>query len=117
MTKDGANRPLPSADGAFVPDGLIKCFEDRAVFPPGHFGRFHAGSRSFRDILRHGSVEECCDCCGILRTNSTATFSRWVRMAALAKSDLQIFADLVDANTLGHQKYFWELFSFYRLFR
>ena len=53
---EGATRPVLRR--LLVLMVLIKYLEDRGVFPAGHFGQFHKGARSFREILREGTVEE-----------------------------------------------------------
>ncbi len=108
---DGANKPLRRR--LLVLTVLIKYLEDRGVFPPGHFGRFHAGARSFRDILREGTVEEVTRLLRYFETKFNGdVFSLGGNERALTQAELRRFAKLVEAKTLGGQKHFWELFSF-----
>ena len=108
---DGANKPLRRR--LLVLMVLIKYLEDRGVFPPGHFGRFHAGARSFRDILREGTVEEVLRLLRYFENKFNGdVFSLGDDGDKLTKGELQRFARLVDARELGGQQYFWELFSF-----
>jgi len=92
---------------------LIKYLEDRGVFPSGHFGRFHAGARSFRDILREGTVEEVTRLLRYFETKFNGdVFSLGSNEQAFTPAELRHFAKLVEAKTLGGQRHFWELFSF-----
>lgn len=108
---DGAKRPLRRH--LLVLMVLIKYLEDREVFPPGYFGRFHAGARSFRDILREGAVEEVTRLLRYFETKFNGdVFSLGDVGEQLTLAELRRFAELVEAKTLGGQKHFWELFSF-----
>lgn len=108
---DGANKPLRRR--LLVLTVLIKYLEDRGVFPPGHFGRFHAGARSFRDILREGTAEEVIRLLRHFETKFNGdVFSLGDDGQELTQAELSRFAKLVEAKTLGGQKHFWELFSF-----
>ena len=108
---DGAKKPLRRR--LLVLMVLIKYLEDRGVFPPGHFGRFHAGARSFRDILREGTVAEVLRLLRYFENKFNGdVFSLGDDDAKLTKDELRRFAGLVEAKELGGQKYFWELFSF-----
>jgi hypothetical protein len=108
---DGRNKPLRRR--LLVLTVLIKYLEDRGVFPPGHFGRFHAGARSFRDILRAGTLEEVTRLLRYFETTFNGdVFSLGTNEQALTPAELRRFAKLVEAKTLGGQRHFWELFSF-----
>ncbi|MBI3821563.1 MAG: N-6 DNA methylase [Planctomycetes bacterium] len=108
---DGANKPLRRR--LLVLMVLIKYLEDRDVFPPGHFGRFHAGARSFRDMLREGTVDEVLRLLRYFENKFNGdVFSLGDDAEKLTKRELERFARLVEAKELGGQKYFWELFSF-----
>jgi N-6 DNA Methylase len=108
---DGAKRPV--CRRLLVLMVLIKYLEDRDVVPPGHFGRFHAGARSFRDILREGSVEEVLRLLRYFENKFNGdVFTLGEESDKLTKGDLRKFATLVEANALGGQRHFWELFSF-----
>ncbi|MCY2994886.1 MAG: N-6 DNA methylase [Planctomycetota bacterium] len=108
---DGANKPLRRR--LLVLTVLIKYLEDRGVFPPGHFGRFHAGARSFRDMLRMGTVEEVSKLLRYFeRKFNGDVFSLGDDGQQLTQAELRHFTELVEAKTLGGQQHFWELFSF-----
>jgi hypothetical protein len=108
---DGAKKPLRRR--LLVLTVLIKYLEDRGVFPKGHFGRFHAGARSFRDILREGTVEEVTRLLRYFETKFNGdVFSLGDDGEQLTPAELRRFAKLVEAKTLGGQPHFWELFSF-----
>jgi hypothetical protein len=108
---DGAKKPLRRR--LLVLMVLIKYLEDREVFPPGHFGRFRAGARSFRDILREGTVEEVTRLLRYFETKFNGdVFSLGDDGEQLTPPELRRFAELVEAKTLGGQQHFWELFSF-----
>jgi hypothetical protein len=108
---DGAKKPLRRR--LLVLMVLIKYLEDREVFPPGHFGHFHAGARSFRDILREGTVEEVTRLLRYFETKFNGdVFSLGDDGEQLTPTELRRFARLVEAETLGGQQHFWELFSF-----
>lgn len=92
---------------------LIKYLEDREVFPPGLFGRFRAGTRSFIELLRDGTVEEVERLLRHLeRKFNGDVFSLGESAPDLTQGDLKRFATLVGARHLGGQQHFWELFSF-----
>ena len=92
---------------------LIKYLEDRSVFPPGLFGRFHAGARCFLDILRDGTVKDVKRLFRYLEKKFNGdVFSLGTDVAELSRDELTRFATLVGARQLGGQDYFWDLFSF-----
>jgi N-6 DNA Methylase len=92
---------------------LIKYLEDRAVFPPGHFGRFHPGARSFRDMLREGTVEEVLRLLRYFESKFNGdVFTLGKDRDKLTKAELRRFATLIEANEIGGQRHFWDLFSF-----
>lgn len=93
---------------------LIKYLEDRGVFPAGLFGRFHAGARSFLDMLRDGTVGEVKRLLRYFekRKFNGDVFSLGAEADALTTEELKRFATLIEAKELGGQKHFWELFSF-----
>lgn len=108
---DGAKKPLRRR--LLVLTVLITYLEDRGVFPKGHFGRFHAGARSFRDILREGTVEDVSRLLRYFETKFNGdVFSLGDDGEQLTPAELRRFAKLVEAKTLGGQPHFWELFSF-----
>ncbi len=109
---DGAKKPMRRR--LLVLTILIKYLEDRQVFPAGLFGRFHKGARSFLEILRDGTVESVTRLLKYLETEkfNGDVFALGDYKAELTTGELQQFAKLVEARTLGRQKHFWELFSF-----
>ncbi len=93
---------------------LIAYLEDRGVFPAGYFGRYHAGVRSFRELLQVGTVDEVTS---LLRYLEKTKFNGDVFALShddetLTAEDLEAFAKLVEGKTLGKQKHFWALFDF-----
>lgn len=109
---DGANNPVRRR--LLLLMVLIAYLEDRGVFPPGHFGRYHAGVRSFRELLQVGTVDEVTSLLRYLEKTkfNGDVFSLSHDGASLSESDLKRFANLVDGKTLGKQKHFWKLFDF-----
>ncbi len=109
---DGANKPVRRR--LLLLMVLIAYLEDRGVFPPGHFGRYHAGVRSFRELLQVGTVDEVTNLLRYLEKTkfNGDVFSLSHDGESLNKSDLKCFAKLVEGKTLGKQKNFWELFDF-----
>lgn len=93
---------------------LIAYLEDRGVFPAGYFGRYHAGVRSFRELLRVGTAEEVTSLLRYLEKTkfNGDVFSLSHDGESLTAADLKSFAKLVEGKTLGKQKHFWELFDF-----
>ncbi len=93
---------------------LIAYLEDRGVFPTGYFGRYHRDVRSFRELLRIGTVEEVTSLLRYLEKTkfNGDVFSLSHDGETLTASDLKSFANLVEGKTLGKQKHFWELFDF-----
>lgn len=92
---------------------LIKYLEDRGVFPLGLFGRFHAGARSFLEILREGTVDEVKRLLRYLESKFNGdVFSLGPEASELTSTELNRFAGLIEAKQLGGQKHFWQLFSF-----
>jgi hypothetical protein len=96
---------------------LIKYLEDRGVFPPGLFGRFHTGARSFLDILRDGTVDEVRRLLRYFEQTkfNGDVFSLGPNAEDLTPTELKRFARLIEAKELGGQKHFWQLFSFKRI--
>ncbi|QEL17568.1 N-6 DNA methylase [Limnoglobus roseus] len=92
---------------------LIKYLEDRGVFPVELFGRFHAGARSIRDILRDGTAEEVHRLLAYFeRKFNGDVFSLGADAEQLTETEFRRFARLVAGNELGGQLHFWELYSF-----
>ena len=92
---------------------LIKYLEDRGVFPgAGWFGRFHKGARSFLDVLKGEEPAEVAELLAFLEKKFNGDVFALPGSAHLTQSALRKFAHLVEAKTLGDQRYLWELFSF-----
>lgn len=94
---------------------LIKYLEDREVFPgSGWFGTFHAGARSFLDVLQHGTPEAVRRLLGTLeqRFNGDIFRLREEPGQTLTAASLRHFATLVDKRTVKKQRYLWEQYSF-----
>jgi hypothetical protein len=109
---DGAKHPIRRR--LLVLTVLIKYLEDRGVFPPGLFGRFHTGARSFLDILRDGTVGEVKRHLRYFEKNkfNGDVFSLGADADELTSSELKRFEALIEAKELGGQKHFWQLYSF-----
>lgn len=109
---DGANHPVRRR--LLILTILIKYLEDRGVFPAGLFGTYHAGARSFLDILRDGTVDEVKKLLRYFEKTkfNGDVFSLGLDAGALTSTELATFAALIGATELGGQAYFWQLFSF-----
>ncbi len=93
---------------------LIKYLEDRDVFPPGWFGRFSAGARLFFEVLRDGQPNQIVRLLKNLenRFNGDIFVLPEGTVPGMTRTVLRQFAKLVEARTLGRQRYLWEQFSF-----
>lgn len=94
---------------------LIKYLEDRDVFPsPAWFGKFHAGARSFSDVLEQGTPDEVRRLLATLEQRFNGDIFRLdeVQGQTLTATSLRHFATLVDNHTLRKQRYLWEQRSF-----
>jgi len=92
---------------------LVKYLEDRGVFPrAGWFGRFRRGARTFLDVLDGEDPNEVLALLVALETKFNGDVFRLSDGARLTKAVLRSFAKLVEANTLGNQRYLWDLYSF-----
>jgi hypothetical protein len=92
---------------------LVKYLEDRGVFPgPGWFGRFRKGARSFLDVLKGEEPDEVSGLLGTLEKKFNGDVFCLYDGARLTKTALRSFAHLVEARTLGNQRYLWDLYSF-----
>jgi hypothetical protein len=96
---------------------LIKYLEDRGVFPDGWFGRFHKEAINFREVLKGGDPEEVYTLLDELerKFNGDIFAISEAEKRTLSEGVLKTFADLVEARTLGHQRYLWKQFSFKHL--
>jgi hypothetical protein len=92
---------------------LIKYLEDRGVFPDGWFRQFQSGATGFFDLLRNGSPDAIRELLTKLeRKFNGDVFELPEEAKRLSKRELQRFAELVEARTLGAQRYLWEQYSF-----
>lgn len=92
---------------------LIKYLEDRGVFPDGWFKQFQPGATGFFDLLRSGTPETIRELLAKLeRKFNGDVFELPEEAKRLGKRELQRFAELVEAKTLGAQRYLWEQYSF-----
>ncbi len=111
---DGEARPISRR--LLLLTVLIKYLEDRGVFPgPGWFGRFHKGARSFLDVLKGEEPDEVSGLLEALEKKFNGDVFTLHDGARLTKAALRSFARLVEARTLGDQRYLWELYSFAHL--
>ncbi len=92
---------------------LIKYLEDRGVFPNGWFDQFHKGANSFFDLLQRGSPDSVRELLSKLEGRFNGdVFELPETQQRLTTSQLRRFAELVEARTLGAQRYLWQEFSF-----
>lgn len=92
---------------------LVKYLEDRGVFPGiGWFGRFRKDSRSFLDVLQGGEPDEVLRLLANLEKKFNGDVFYLPEITSLTKKMLRSFAQLVEARTLGEQRYLWDLYSF-----
>lgn len=92
---------------------LVKYLEDRGVFRgPGWFGRFRKGARSFLDVLQGEEPDEVSELLEALERKFNGDVFCLPTGARLTKVALRRFARLVEAKTLGDQRYLWGLYSF-----
>lgn len=93
---------------------LIKYLEDRKVFPIGWFGHFHKGSRTFFEVLQHGTLENVRALLNALETkfNGDVFCLGETAQNQLSTSELRRFAELVEARTVKKQRYLWATHSF-----
>jgi hypothetical protein len=96
---------------------LIKYLEDRQVFRPGWFGRFHAGARTFFEVLQGGTPPDVLRLLQALERKFNGDIFSLPGDAEkrLTRRVLHSFAGLVEARTLGKQRYLWEPYSFEHL--
>lgn len=94
---------------------LIKYLEDRGVFPnEGWFGRYRSGARSFFDVLRGCNPEEVYRLLDFLERKFNGDIFKLDRNV-LTSQVLEVFARLVEAKTLKHQRHLWKLYTFEHL--
>jgi len=97
---------------------LVKYLEDRRVFPnSGWFGRWHKRARNFFEVLKGGNPTEVYDLLDFLERKFNGDVFRLPENGRqrLTGKSLRRFADLVEAKTLGQQRYLWDQFSFEHL--
>ncbi|MCO6453891.1 MAG: N-6 DNA methylase [Pirellulaceae bacterium] len=92
---------------------LVKYLEDRDVFPrPGWFGRFRQGARSFLDLLRGENPAEVTALLRALESKFNGDIFCLPDESRLTRATLRRLVRLVEARTLGSQRYLWDLYSF-----
>ncbi len=95
---------------------LVKYLEDRGVFPgDGWFGRFRKGARSFLDVLQGEEPDEVLRLLEKLERKFNGDVFYLPEDTKLTKKALRSFAQLVEAKTLGEQRFLWEHYSFVHL--
>ena len=96
---------------------LVKYLEDREVFPKGWFGQFHSGASKFFEVLQKGTPEGVRGMLGRLerKFNGDVFCLPESQARTLTRQDLRRFAELVEARTLGEQRYLWDQYSFKHL--
>ena len=96
---------------------LIKYLEDRRVFASGWFGRFHKGARTFFDVLHDSTPDNVLRLLEILERKFNGDVFALPEAARrqLTPRVLRRFALMVEARTLGHQRYLWDQYSFQHL--
>jgi SAM-dependent methyltransferase len=93
---------------------LIKYLEDRRVFPSAWFGRFQKRAKQFSELLQGGDPAAVKRLLRFLERRFNGDVFVLTRNGGheLTKSALKRFAQLVEARTLGQQRYLWDQFSF-----
>ncbi|MFN0056275.1 MAG: class I SAM-dependent DNA methyltransferase, partial [Planctomycetales bacterium] len=92
---------------------LVKYLEDRGVFPgAGWFGRFRKGARTFLDVLQGEEPDEVSGLLEALEKKFNGDVFCLPSGTRLTKRTLRSFAHLVEAKTLGDQRYLWNLYAF-----
>lgn len=92
---------------------LVQYLEDRGVFPgTSWFGRFRKGARSFLDVLQGGEPAEVGELLEALEKKFNGDVFCLPDNVRLTKATLRNFAQLVEAKTLGNERYLWDLYSF-----
>jgi len=93
---------------------LIKYLEDRGVFPNDWFAQFHKGAASFLEVLQKGTPDEVRDLLEKLerKFNGDVFSLPETTRDRLTTAALHNFAELIEAKTIGQQRYLWDQFSF-----
>jgi hypothetical protein len=92
---------------------LVKYLEDRGVFPgDGWFGRFRRGARSFLDVLQGEEPDEVIKMLETLERKFNGDVFYLPEGTRLTKKALHSIAQLIEAKTLGEQRFLWDLYSF-----
>lgn len=93
---------------------LIKYLEDRGVFPDSWFKHFQSGATSFFEVLQAGSPDVVRELLAKLERKFNGDVFELPEGSSgrLTKRELKRFAELVEARTLGSQRYLWEQYSF-----
>ncbi len=103
----------PAARRLLLLTVLIKYLEDRSVFPgPGWFGHFRKGARSFLDVLQGEEPDEVSGLLEALERKFNGDVFYLPAGLRLTKATLRSLAKLVEARTLGDQRYLWGLYAF-----
>ena len=110
---DGANSPLMRR--LLVLTVLVKYLEDRRVFPSGWFSVFHADASSFFEVLASRDPAKVLKLLSALQGKFKGDLFSLPGTVALGSEQLETFANLVEAQTLNHQRYLWQQFSFEHL--
>ncbi len=88
---------------------LIKYLEDRRVFPEGRLSQFRPSAETFFDILRGGDPSQVYECLDALESRFDGDIFALPRVD-ITSERLHSFARLVEARTIGHQRYLWTSF-------
>jgi N-6 DNA Methylase len=110
---DGHNKPIMRR--LLVLTVLIKYLEDRRVFPEEWFAGFHQEAQSFFDVLASNDPDKVLDLLAALRDKFRGDLFTLPGDMTLDKAQLSSFATLVEARTLGRQRFLWEQYSFQHL--
>lgn len=115
---DGENNPLLRR--LLLLMMLVKYLEDRGVFRQpglGWFGRWHKGAKSFKDVLNSRDPDKVRRLLQFLEAkfNGDVFALPLEQEEQLTEAALGRFHDLVEARTIGKQRYLWEQYSFAHL--
>ena len=94
---------------------LVKYLEDRSVFPSGWFSEFHDGANNFFGVLASSDPAKVLKLLSALQEKFKGDLFSLPGTVALGSEQLETFANLVEAQTLNHQRYLWQQFSFEHL--
>jgi len=93
---------------------VLKYLEDRGVFQDPWFKQFQPGATSFFEILQACSPDAIRELLSRLERKFNGDVFELPEgsFGRLTKKELKRFAELVEARTLGSQRYLWEEYSF-----